>query len=106
VTRRRALLVVILVYVSLDLSLAMMPGAFVFDAGDSVESLHVTRGPATPELVASPAATREDHVLVRPDGEVIARLAAPASAERHGRRVLIRLHRPPADVAPPSEDSH
>jgi hypothetical protein len=31
--------VAVLLYVGLDLSLPMMPGAFVFDVGDSVESV-------------------------------------------------------------------
>jgi hypothetical protein len=104
VTRRRALLVAILVYVSLDLSLAMMPGAFVFDPGDSVESLHVRRASATPELAAVPAPAREGLVLVKASGEVSPRPAA--SAERHDRRVVPRLNRPPADSAPASEDPH
>ena len=95
-----------LVYVSLDLSLAMMPGAFVFDPGDSVESLRVTRGSATPELAALPAPAREGLDCVKPRGEVTPRLATPASAERHDRRVVPRLHRPPADVAPAPEDPH
>lgn len=96
----------ILVYVSLDLSLAMMPGAFVFEPGDSVESLRVTRGSATPEIVALPVPTREGLVFVQPGGEIRARPAAPAGSERHGRPVVIRLHRPPADVVPASEDPH
>ena len=105
-TRRRVLLVAILVYVSLDLSLAMMPGAFVFDPGDSVESLRVTRGSATPELAALPAPAPEGLVAVKPGVEGTPRLATPARAECHDRCVVTRLHRPPADVAPASEDPH
>jgi hypothetical protein len=40
---RRAGLVALLIYVTLDLSLPAMPGAFVFDADDSVESLQSAR---------------------------------------------------------------
>jgi hypothetical protein len=41
---RRALLAALLVYVTLDLSLPAMPGAFVFDVDESVESTHPGRG--------------------------------------------------------------
>jgi hypothetical protein len=41
---RRAGLVGFLVYVTLDLSLPAMPGAFVFEADNSVESVHSARG--------------------------------------------------------------
>lgn len=105
-TRQRALLVAILVYVSLDLSLAMMPGAFVFEPGDSVESLHVRRGSPTPEFLAVPAPTREGFVAVKPRGDIVDRRASPESFERHDRPVVTRLHRPPADVAPAPEDPH
>ena len=97
---------VILVYVSLDLSLAMMPGAFVFEPGDSVESLHVRRGSPTPEFLAVPAPSRAGLVSVEPRGDISDRRAAPESVERHDRPVVSRLHRPPADVAPASEDPH
>lgn len=43
VTGRRLFVLVILLYVTSDLSVAAMPGAFVFDASDSVESLQKTR---------------------------------------------------------------
>jgi hypothetical protein len=36
----RVLLGVLLMYLTLDLSLPAMPGAFVFDVGDSVEGTH------------------------------------------------------------------
>jgi len=96
--------VAIVVYVSLDLSLAMMPGAFVFEPGDSVESLQVTRGRATPEFVVLPGPSREGFVPSKPREEITDRLAA--GVQRHGRPVVTRLHRPPADVAPASEDPH
>jgi hypothetical protein len=52
---RRTLLVAFLVYLTLDLSLATMPGAFVFDASDSVEGLQAHRGPNAPQAVLLPA---------------------------------------------------
>jgi hypothetical protein len=43
---QRACLLALLIYVTLDLSLPAMPGAFVFEPEDSVESLHLGRGRA------------------------------------------------------------
>jgi hypothetical protein len=43
VNARRGFILVILVYVALDLSVAAMPGAFVFDAGETVESVQTAR---------------------------------------------------------------
>jgi hypothetical protein len=51
---RRELLLAILVYVALDLSLPAMPGAFVFEAADSVES--IGGGRVATRVVALPAA--------------------------------------------------
>ena len=45
--RRRGLRLLILIYVALDLSLAEMPGAFVFDPAQSVESIDAARGRLT-----------------------------------------------------------
>ena len=42
-TVRRHLVLAILVYVTLDLSMASMPGAFVFEAGESVETIQMSR---------------------------------------------------------------
>ena len=44
VTGGRRVVLVILLYITLDLSIAAMPGAFVFEAGDSVESTQLSRG--------------------------------------------------------------
>lgn len=52
--RRRFLLAALLIYVGLDLALPAMPGAFVFDAGDSVESLDVGRARLSARLVTLP----------------------------------------------------
>jgi hypothetical protein len=52
---RSAFLLAVLVYVALDLSLPAMPGAFVFDPHDSVESLQQGRARARAEAVMLPA---------------------------------------------------
>jgi hypothetical protein len=49
--------VAILFYLTLDLSLPMMPGAFVFEAAQSVESVQRARGRAASEIVTAPPAT-------------------------------------------------
>jgi len=52
--RRRRLLLAILVYVTLDLSLPTMPGAFVFETGDSVESIGGGRMTARVAVLPTP----------------------------------------------------
>jgi hypothetical protein len=63
---RRPLLLAVLVYVALDLSLPAMPGAFVFEAGDSVEGAQVVRGRLATEVVALPAPTDHWPMLWQP----------------------------------------
>lgn len=106
-TRHRALLFAILVYVTLDLSLAMMPGAFVFDPSDSIESVHVNRGRTAAELPVLPGPSPEGAVPLKPRSELRDRLAAPPPpVERRDHAVVTVLHRPPAEAAPASEDPH
>ena len=64
--RRRALLLALLTYVSLDLSLAGMPGAFVFDPADSVESAQGARTRAPSPLLAVPASAAETSTTPAP----------------------------------------
>ena len=51
----RVLLGAFLVYVALDLSLPAMPGAFVFDVGDSVEGTHGGRNRLVSSHAIAPA---------------------------------------------------
>ncbi len=102
---RPALLVAILLYVTLDLSLPAMPGAFVFDSSDSVESTQI-RARAAVEIVALPAPVRDAFALSRPPLDVKDR-RTPAESVQRGRRPALSwrswaLH----DPAPPSEDPH
>jgi hypothetical protein len=62
----RAVVIAILIYISLDLSLAALPGAFVFDAADSVESPK-NRGRASTEAIAGSALRKHAPVLPVPD---------------------------------------
>lgn len=103
---RPALLLAILVYVTLDLSLPAMPGAFVFDSSDSVESIRI-RARAAIEIAVLPASARDAFVLSRPPLDVKDRLT-PAESIQRGRRPVLSwrsralLH----DPAPPSDDPH
>jgi hypothetical protein len=104
VMRRSALFVAILVYVTLDLSLPAMPGAFVFDPGESVESVQHTRARAAAEAVILPAAARDAFALARVPHDMRDRPAStrPAAPCAHVPRRSGLLDEP----APPSEDPH
>jgi hypothetical protein len=106
VTDRRLLVLVVLIYVTLDLSLPAMPGAFVFAPADSAESTHVRVRDAA-ETIVLPAQARDPGlVLFQPPLEPKERLALARSAERRVRPVVSWQSRAPYDSAPPSEDPH
>lgn len=100
-----ALLLAVLLYVTLDLSLPAMPGAFVFSSSDSVESTRV-RTRAAVEIVVLPAPFRDAFFRLRPALDAKDRLAPAESVERGRRPVPIWRIRAPLDSAPPSEDPH
>lgn len=103
VKHRPAFLVAILLYVTLDLSLPAMPGAFVFDAGDSVECTH-GRARAGGEAIVLPA----------PAGDVLASCPLRPIRVRLAPHTLVQgetghlVPWPRAFFAPPasSEDPH
>jgi hypothetical protein len=65
-TAGRSLFVVMLLYLTLDLSLASMPGAFVFEADESVESLQMNRvRPLAEPAIDSPRAGDAKVVVVQ-----------------------------------------
>jgi hypothetical protein len=106
VTRRR-LLAALFVYVTLDLALPMMPGAFQFDLDDSVDSAQHQRGRATDSadvrtMIQTPFVVELalDDVLARPlrHDQWIAR------GRQDTPRCLPRAH--PAPPPPPIEDPH
>lgn len=91
----RPALVALLLYVTLDLSLPAMPGAFVFEVEDSVESVHGGRsrspvevGPlAQPrEPLAPPVAPDEAPALTGPA------VSGPRDRDRAARGPLPRAH--------------
>jgi hypothetical protein len=101
--KRVALVLAVLVYSGLDLSLAGMPGAFVFDPADSVESAHGTRADSARPLVAVQVPEGERPSTLSPPGSVPT--GAAAARVRPQLRVVYRL--PRAILGPPSsEDPH
>ena len=102
--RRSVFLVAVLVYVTLDLSLPAMPGAFVFDPGESVESVQQARARAASEAVMQPVSARDELLAGQVPSAAPARPAStgPTPARFHvTRRSGLR-----GEPAPPSEDPH
>lgn len=100
-----ALVLAILIYVMLDLSLAAMPGAFVFEPAESVESTRI-RARAGAETVVLPAPPRDAFVLSQLPLVAKDPLAPTLAVERRGPPVQSWRSRAPYDPAPPSEDPH
>jgi hypothetical protein len=98
--RPRSLVLAVLLYISVDLSLASMPGAFVFEAGDSVESIQLSRARPLNEtatvLISAP--TPKLVVDIRP---LPMRRPVPPPARRDERSPSAGSKSPP-----PSEDPH
>ena len=103
---RRALLVTILVYVALDLSLPAMPGAFVFESGDSVEGTQVARGRLAAEVVTLPTLSRSSFVLPSPRIELRHRMPPTNDIVRLARSDVRCLPRAVCAAPPLSEDPH
>jgi hypothetical protein len=104
VSARRGLVLAILLYVGLDLSLAAMPGAFVFEASDSVETVQLSRARAAIDLAVEPAPSPASRTAL------IALDAAPRPAPRPEAtppaRRDDRSRRAAAEAPPASEDPH
>jgi hypothetical protein len=104
--KRPALLCALLLYVTLDLSLPMMPGAFVFEPADSVESTQLSRPRVAAEVVVVPAPSRDAFALSQPRVEADHRFVPRSRVEHRAPSVANRLPRSRGDAAPPSEDPH
>jgi hypothetical protein len=103
---RRAVLLAILVYVTLDLSVPTIPGAFVFAPEDSVESTQGHRGRSVAEVVLAPALAVDSSTLSLPRIGVGDRRVSTSPIAPPIRRVVKRLPRATLTSAPPSEDTH
>jgi len=106
VKRRPAFLLAILTYVTLDLSLAMMPGAFQFEPADSVETIQISRARAAARVVVLPAVPGNALVWSQAPAEIKDRWARTGQVERRGRLLMIWSSRASRDPALASEDPH
>ena len=106
VRHRWPLILAILIYVTLDLSLPGMPGAFVFDPADTVESARSGRARAAADVVAAPAEAGGVAGLSHPPADQVRRLVQATRVEPRGRPVRARSFPAHVDPAPPSEDPH
>jgi hypothetical protein len=105
--RGRVLLVLVLMYVGLDLCLADMPGAFVFDPAGSVESVEVARSRLASDAIVLQSPVRESLFLTDTLQSNRQRLPLTISLASVPERASVnRL--PRAATAPPSasEDPH
>jgi hypothetical protein len=100
---RPSFLLAILVYITLDLSLPGMPGAFVFEPAESIESSH-SRVREAGETTTLPAALSDAVVFSELDFDA-RRVSHRTTAER---RVPFahQLPRSLVGSAPPSDDPH
>jgi hypothetical protein len=107
---RRRFVAAVLVYVALDLSLAAMPGAFVFDAADSVESIRFDRGRGLPEVEVMALSALQPALFVASLPRLEKGTARANSTNEAVPREQHDLanHRPRAglDSPPTSEDPH
>ena len=101
----RPLLLALLLYVTLDLSVPAIPGAFVFDAADSVESTQIHRLRGVAEVAVLPSPARE--AFLAPEPRVDRRdRPVPRHPVALGHPGARRLPRATLDPASPSEDPH
>ena len=104
---RQALLLAILVYVTLDLSLSMMPGAFQFDPAESVESIQSSRArTAAPRVVVLPSVPGATIVSPRSPADIKDRPVPIRRVDRRPHIVMTWSSPSSRDSAPPSEDPH
>ncbi|MDO8477375.1 MAG: hypothetical protein Q7W02_14500 [Candidatus Rokubacteria bacterium] len=96
----------ILLYVTLDLSVPTIPGAFVFESADSLEISSGRAGEGKAEISVLPALARDSFGVSQPPIDLRDRLAANCNVALLGHPILNRLPRATLDPAPPSEDPH
>ena len=94
-----------LVYVALDLSSSEMPGAFVFEPADSVESIDVPRARLTANIIDLPAPLIHSVPLSQPRRDLRHRVLPLGTVSLPGHPVVSCLPRAHCDPAGPSEDS-
>jgi len=103
---RRALLLAILVYLTLDLSLPAMPGAFVFEPANSAEGTQVLRGRQAAEVVTLPFLTGHSSMPSPQRNELRHRLPPLSDSVHLARSAARSLPRAACASPSPSEDPH
>ena len=102
------LLVLLLVYVGLDLTLPMMPGAFEFEPEQCVDALGRTHRGVAVDAIVVPRPVHTSLLAVPPQEEAPRHLLAPEHAVALEHR-FVASSQPRAcceAAAPPSEDPH
>lgn len=100
------LLLAILVYISLDFSLPTMPGAFVFEPTESVETIQVNRGRADIEVVVALPLPKSPFGPPLLQLELADTFVVSRDVTRVVRPVVGHLPRAALHPAPPTEDPH
>jgi hypothetical protein len=105
VRRPRTLLLLVLIYIGFDLSLPAMPGAFVFDPSQSIESVGRTQSRLAGKAVIHPTPARCSLAFAQRLDALPPRVVPRRTVVQVAPIVVSR--RPPArcDLAP-SEDPH
>jgi hypothetical protein len=106
VRHRWPLVLAIHIYVTLDLSLPGMPGAFVFEPGHSVESVQGARARAAADVVPVPVGPGGVTGLSHPPADHVRLLVQANRVEPRGRPFRARPFPAHVDPAPSSEDPH
>jgi hypothetical protein len=106
VKRWRFVLLAVLVYVGLDLCLPVMPGAFVFDPDDSIESVNSGRLRLTGKLIVLPRITASPELPRQRLSSLVKRLPSGDQVLPRAHLVTRQLPRATCRSSSPSEDSH
>jgi hypothetical protein len=102
--KARCLVLLIALYVSMDLSNPWMPGAFVFDADDSVDGLSARRDEARVTDVGRAGAHLARRHRLAPIGLTSLRQAPPVRPRSVWGGAPRRAHAPSPDPAPSGDD--
>ena len=102
----RGMLLVMLLYVTLDLSVPAIPGAFVFESADSLEISGSRMGQGEAEISVLSAPAGDSFGVSQPPIDLRDRMATTGNAVPPVHHVLKRPPRATLDPAPPSEDPH
>ena len=106
VQARRGFVWVVLIYVTLDLASPHIPGAFVFDAAKSVETVTGKGDRLVVPDIALPAMPRDWLVVPEPQNDVSNHVPAPTGDTHRRHSVVSCLPRAHCAAVRPSEDPH